>query len=454
MTTHFQTMAAIRFGYGLSQADSPPASVDDMLSRLRGPDRMAAAWPIAPFAQRARESLNFRLLRKSFRNSPDAGKKAVRKAYRKMFGGLMGDMRATVLRAMDGHDAFRERLVRFWADHFTVIGRGKGLRFVTTAYVEDAIRPNITGRFADLLKAADMHPAMLIFLDQTSSVGPDSPIGRRSGKGLNENLAREIMELHTLGVGAAYTQRDVRQFARLLTGLYYNFRTGSSFRAAAAEPGAETVLGQSYGGGPASVADIEAAFDDLARHPATARHIATKLAVHFVSDTPDPALVDHVAAVFSRSDGDLMATYAALLEHPAAWRKPGEKARQPFDFVVASLRALDVPAKHVAALSAARTRLLLAAPMEAMGQPWQRPNGPDGWPEEMDYWITPQGLAARIEWALLLAGRMGGAVRQQELARTALGTLSDTRMIEVVSAAESRREGIALVLASPEFNRR
>ncbi len=454
MTTHFQTMAAIRFGYGLSAADVPPDNVDDMLLRLRGPDRMVAAWPIASFPVRARESLDFRLLRKSFRNRPDADRKAVRKAYRRMFGGLMQDMRATVLRAMDGHDAFRERLVRFWADHFTVIGQGKGLRFVTTAYVEDAIRPNITGRFADLLKAADMHPAMLIFLDQTSSIGPDSPIGKRSGKGLNENLAREIIELHTLGVKGAYTQKDVRQFAKLLTGLYYNFRTGSSFRAAAAEPGAETVLGHSYGGGPASVADIEAAFDDLARHPATARHIATKLAVHFVSDKPDPALVDHVATAFAGSDGDLMATYAALLEHPSAWKNPGEKARQPFDFVVASLRALNVPAQTVAGLDAGKTRLWLAAPMEAMGQPWQRPNGPDGWPEEMDYWITPQGLAARIEWALLLAGRMGGDQRPQDLARTALGALVDTRMVQIVGAAESRREGIALVLASPEFNRR
>jgi len=454
MTNQFQAMAAIRYGFGLSPLDEPPASVQDMLNRLSGPDEAAQRWPIAGFDQRARETFALQDLRRKERKKGKTDVTEVKKLYHALARGLMKDVGASVQRAIGGDDAFRERLVRFWADHFTVVAKGKGLRFVTTAYVEEAIRPHVTGRFSDLLKSADTHPAMLVYLDQILSIGPHSPIGKRSGRGLNENLAREIMELHTLGVGASYTQKDVRQFAELLTGLFYNFRTGSKFRAAAAEPGAETVLGRSYGGGKASVADIHAALDDLARHPDTARHIARKLAVHFVSDSPDQGLVDHVAAAFRDSDGDLMAVYTALLEHPAAWANPGEKARQPFDYVVAALRALAVPPAYIGRLKPVDIRRWLFAPMAVMGQPWQQPNGPDGWPEETDYWITPSGLAARIEWALMVADKLGRRTDPRELARRALAGGADARMLQVVGAAESRREGIALVLASPEFNRR
>ena len=153
------------------------------------------------------------------------------------------------------------------------------------------------------------------------SVGPNSPRGLKSGRGLNENLAREVLELHTMGVGAAYTQTDVTEFAELLTGLSFNYRGGGFFEPDRAEPGAEQVLGQSYGGGDASVAHIHAALDDLALRPETARHICTKLARYFVSDVPDADLVAHMVAGYLRSDGHLGTVYAAMLEHPAAWRK-------------------------------------------------------------------------------------------------------------------------------------
>ena len=454
MTNQFQAMAAIRYGFGLSPLDEPPTSVQEMLSRLSGPDKAAQHWPIAGFEQRARETFELLDLRRRERKKGKTDLTEVKKLNRALVRGLMKDLGASVQRAIGGHDAFRERLVRFWADHFTVVAKGKGLRFVTTAYVEEAIRPHVTGRFSDLLRSADTHPAMLVYLDQVLSIGPHSPIGKRRGRGLNENLAREIMELHTLGVGGSYTQKDVRQFAELLTGLFYNYRTGSKFRPAAAEPGAETVLGRSYGGGKASIADIHAALDDLARHPDTARHIAWKLAVHFVSDSPDQGLVDHVAAAFRNSDGDLMAVYTALLEHPSAWANPGEKAKQPFDYMVSALRALAVPPAYIGRLKPVDIRRWLFAPMAVMGQPWLQPNGPDGWPEEADYWITPSGMAARIEWALMVADKLGRRTDPRELARRALAGGADARMLQVVGAAESRREGIALVLASPEFNRR
>ncbi len=454
MKPSFQTFAAIRYGYGLSPVVAAPASIDEMLERLRRPDEIAARYPITSFAQRATEERALGALRKARRANRNGAEAAFRSANQKATAGLLRDLRISMIRPMISSDGFRERLVRFWADHFTVSARGKGLRYVTTGYIEEAIRPHITGTFSTLFKSASLHPAMLIYLDQIQSTGPNSAIGRRKNRGLNENLAREAMELHSLGVGGAYTQTDVREFARLLTGLYYNFRTGFKYRVQAAEPGVKTVLGQQYGGTKPRLSDIYAAFDDLAAHPDTARNIARKLAVHFVSDAPNPALVDHVAAAFTDSGGDLMATYQALLGHPAAWENFAAKAKQPFGFMVSAMRAMKVEPRILEGLSLRQTRLYLAGPMQVMGQPWLTPSGPNGWPEAIGNWITPQGLAARIEWAMMVAVRLGKGLDPRDLAKTALADVADGRLFRVVSAAESRSEGVTLLLASPEFNRR
>jgi len=454
MKPSFQTIAAIRFGYGLSPVIKAPVSTSVMLERLAGPDAMALHYPIASFKKRAEEERALGFLRKARRAKKAGAIEAFRKANRIAMAGLLGDLGQSMIRPMVSVDGFRERLVRFWADHFSVAAKGKGLRYVTTGYIEEAIRPNITGSFGTLLKSASLHPAMLIYLDQIQSTGPNSIIGLKKHRGLNENLAREVLELHSLGVNAAYTQADVRQFAKLLTGLFYNFRTGFKFRPQAAEPGAETVLGRSYGGPDSRLRDIYAFFDDLAVNPDTARHIAHKLAVHFVSDTPDPALVEHIHAGFAESGGDLMRTYAAMLEHPASWEGLGAKAKQPFDFIVSSMRALGVAPTRISGLSTGKLRRYLAAPMQVMGQPWLQPQGPNGWPEGVEDWITPQGLAARIEWAFMASGLLGEGQDPRVLAPVALGELADERFINIVGSAESRPEGVALLLASPEFNRR
>ncbi len=459
MAASFQTLASIRYGYGLSPIVAPPQSVETMLDRLSGPDVIARDLPIVPFAIRAKEEVAMGKLRRARRKNVDGALAKLKAANRIAQGELMRELRVSLLRPAIAKDGFRERLVRFWADHFTVAAKGKGLRYVTTGYIEDAIRPLVTTSFGKMLRATTTHPAMLIYLDQIQSVGPNSKIGKKLGRGLNENLAREVIELHTLGVGGAYSQADVRQFAELLTGLYYNFRKGFSFRPSAAEPGAETVIGTSYGGPRGSLDDIYAVLDDLARHPDTARHIARKLVVHFVSDVPTPKLVAHVAAAFMASQGDLMAVYTALLEHPAAWENPGGKAKQPFDFLASALRALGigtggVGSDVVADLSIRKTRLYFQGPLQIMGQPWLQPPGPDGWPENLQDWITPQGLAARIQWALVAAGLWGNNTDPARFATTALGDMTDEVLLGVVGFAESRVEGIALALASPEFNRR
>ncbi|MFT4716590.1 MAG: hypothetical protein ACI861_000269 [Paracoccaceae bacterium] len=454
MTQFTSTLAAIRYGYGLSPHILPPNSTDEMLAKLIGPDEIAERLPIVGFTIRAEEEAAMGLLRRAKRNDEDGAQEALKAANKVAIVQQLHELRASLLRPAVAKDAFRERLVRFWADHFTVAAKGKGLRHVTTGYIEDAIRPHVTGSFSALLRKASTHPAMLVFLDQIQSVGPNSKIGKKLGRGLNENLAREILELHTLGVGGAYSQVDVRQFAELLTGLYYNYRKGFSFRPRAAEPGAETVLGHSYGGRSGELDDIYQVLDDLAHHPDTARHIARKLVVHFVSDEPDPRLVDHVTAAYIASQGDLRAVYAALLEHPIAWENPGVKAKRPFEFMASSLRALGVSSGDLDGMAIRKSRLYFTAPLQVMGQPWLQPAGPDGWPEALADWITPQGLAARIQWALLAAGLWSGRTEPVDFANIALGEMADARLRRLVGFAESRVEGIALVLASPEFNRR
>jgi uncharacterized protein (DUF1800 family) len=367
---------------------------------------------------------------------------------------------ATLSRQIDTPHGMRERLEQFWADHFTVVGKNALNRFLVTPYVEEAIRPNITGRFADLLRAATLHPVMMAYLDQDVSVGPNSRFAKkRPGLGLNENLAREILELHTLGVGAQYAQRDVREFAELMTGLAYSPEKGVRVLPKRAEPGPETILGTSYGSRIPNLAPIHSALDDIAARPETAAHIARKLAVHFVSDTPDPDLVSHIAAAFRESDGDLMACYTAMLEHPAAWHSIAEKVKQPFAFVTTGLRALDIPSEGLKSLRTHSVRDAFVQPLKMMGQPWQSAVGPDGWSEEASAWITPQGMAMRIQWAMTvpmaLSRELGESLPDPEtFGVTALGENWPSALRFAASSAQTKWEGVGIVLASPAFQRR
>ena len=457
------TIAAFRFGFGLPLPAGAPDAPADLRAALAGPDAAAAAHPAprtpevliatatAFEARRAARRAGEGGMMDGAMSAGMSGDMGDEKAAREVVDSLRLDgARAQIARALDAPDGLRERLVRFWADHFTVRNRVGLDSALPGAFVEDAIRPNLNGRFADLLRAATLHPAMLAYLDQVSSVGPNSDLGRRRGRGLNENLARELIELHTLGVGAPYTQADVRELAELLTGLGVEGFTGTVFRPTWAEPGAETVLGTTYGG--EGMAPIEAVLADLAARPETADHIARKLAVHFVADEPPPALVADLAAVFRATGGDLPSLHGALAEHPAAWAAPLAKMRQPFEHVVAGLRALGVTGAEVAALPRGPLRKHLIMPMARMGQPWQAPRGPDGWPEEAAAWVTPQLLAARIEWALEVPQRLVRDLPDPvAMARRALGGMAEGRVEWAAARAETRAEGVALVLSAPAF---
>ncbi|WP_295042445.1 DUF1800 domain-containing protein [uncultured Paracoccus sp.] len=444
----YPELAAIRLGYGLSPLADPladPAAVVASVA-LAAPDGDAISMARDYLPHRRR----FADLNRMGAGQDPADLQAVRDIMRDI------GRRATrirVARAVGG--GFGERLVQFWADHFTVTAGTLFDSLSSAAFVDEAIRPNLTGRFADMMLAAETHPRMIIYLDQAISVGPNSPAGRR-GRGLNENLAREMIELHSLGAGSGYDQRDVRQLALLLTGLAFrpNRDTTGFFDRTRAEPGAFQVLGQTYDrdGGMDAIRQVIA---DLADHPATAAHIARKLAVHFVSDDPPGSLVLRLTDAFRGTGGDLPTLYRLLAEAPELRDCFRQKVRQPFDYMIAALRACGFGQGDIMALDPRSVQNHLLAGLAAMGQRWGNPRGPDGWPEDASAWATAQGLAGRIDWAMRLLPKLGRDLPDpRDVLDAALGGTASDALRWAVPRAESPAEGLALILASPDFNRR
>jgi uncharacterized protein (DUF1800 family) len=343
-----------------------------------------------------------------------------------------------------------ERLAMFWANHFAVaVGKGPAVRILAGAFEREAIRPHVFGRFEDMLLAVETHPAMLIFLDNQQSVGPDSRASNQGKRGLNENLAREIMELHTLGVDGGYTQRDVTSLSRIITGwtvVGAEGRLGApgtfTFNRNAHEPGSQALLGVSYADD--GVGQGRAALRDLARHPATARHIAFKLARHFVADAPPPELVASLAATYTKTHGDLSAVYLALIGSEAAWTPNLVKIRSPLEFFIALLRASGERPKPNAIMAA----------LNAMGQPLWNPSGPNGFPDTVDAWASSEGLGTRIDVASLVANQTPGRTDPRRFAAETLGSLLSPDTEHAISRAETKAQAVSIAFLSPEFQRR
>lgn len=349
---------------------------------------------------------------------------------------------------------FAERLTWFWSNHFVVSAQNPRAIGFCGAFEREAIRPNVAGTFEEMLLAVVRHPGMLIYLDQAQSVGPDSMGGFISGKGLNENLAREILELHTLGVNGGYSQDDVVALAKILTGwsLDRNAAGGRDafrFYALRHEPGKKVLLGKAY---PAGEEGGIAALRDLARHPATARHVARKLAAHFLYDAPPEASVARIAKVFLDTGGDLKALARAVLDDPAAWDPALRKLRPPVEFVTAAMRAFGWWRFASGAPKEAIKRLAEGA--RDMGQfPFAAPS-PKGWPDDSQSWSGPDAVLARVEWAHATAERMAEKPNPSELAADVLGPLLGADTAGTIARAASAAQGLALLLASPEFQRR
>ncbi|PPR12163.1 MAG: hypothetical protein CFH41_00197 [Alphaproteobacteria bacterium MarineAlpha11_Bin1] len=342
---------------------------------------------------------------------------------------------------------FRERLVRFWSNHFTISITVSRLRSIAGAYEREAIRPHVTGRFVDLLTAVTRHPTMLIYLDNVQSTGPNSSFGRRRRRGLNENLAREILELHTLGAGGGYTQKDVTEFAKILTG--WRFRSSKfddagnfAFAKFMHEPGPKTLLGKTYLEN--GVNEGIQALQVIARHPATAKFVATKLARHFISDTPPAEAVEKLSQIFIESDGDLTALSQALVVLPYAWKEPFIKIKTPAELSISAFRLLGVPGRQKQAM----------APFRLLGQmPFSAPS-PAGWPDTAEDWISPESMIRRIQLMQLLVNRLQTDIDPRALARDSFGPVISENTRLSVERAESRKSALAILLSAPEFQRR
>jgi uncharacterized protein (DUF1800 family) len=346
---------------------------------------------------------------------------------------------------------FPERLVAFWSNHFCIsANKGPLARMWAGAFEREAIRPHVLGRFADMLKAVEQHPAMLFFLDNQQSLGPDSRAGINRKRGLNENLAREIMELHTLGVGSGYNQDDVTSLARIITGWTFVGRQGILgtpgsfvFNANAHQPGPQTLLGKTYEAD--GVEQGEAALADIARHPSTAKFIATKFARHFVADEPSPALVARLRDVFTNTDGDLKALTLALVDSDEAWAAPLTKLRSPYEFLVATGRLLArVPDDAGIYLGG----------LNVLGQPLWSPAGPNGFPDTNAAWAAPEGMKLRLDIAAQVASRVGNTLDPRDLLEFAFADAASADTRRTIEHAESRQQALALLLMSPEFQRR
>lgn len=469
-------IAANRFGLGARPDEAPVSdarrALRDQLSRWQAD---APAWR-GLTASAAALSADYQLQRELRTRDEPARREAQQQQRRRWRDDYQQAVQARLRSALETPAPFVERLVHFWSNHFAVsIEKGPVLG-LAGAFEAEAIRPHVLGRFEDILLAVERHPAMLIYLDQVRSVGPDSLLGRRSmrqaqdsdddkrRRGLNENLAREILELHTLGVRGGYSQADVTEFARALTG--WSITGGGlptprargeppegpvpedrlgrfEFRPALHEPGSRRVVGRSYpsGGEEQGVAILR----DLARSEATAQHLATKLARHFAGDEPAPALVRRLTDTFLRTGGDLGELARVLIDAPEAWVTAPLKFKTPWEWSVSALRALGL--KEAPVPQAVQW-------LDQLGQPVWRPGSPAGWDDVAASWAAPDALMRRVELAARITAREGRSVDARVLASQVLPLEAGAPTLSAIARSESPASALALLLVSPEFLRR
>ena len=439
--------AASHFGMGPRPAELAAVSADPrgwLAGQLKA---TSARLSIASSSERIQTMFDF--MRQQRAGSNDA--RDMRRYYRDTVRPLVADdLRRRLSFAVSTENPFRERLVGFWSNHFTVSHAGKRqLTAACTAYENEAIRPNLDGTFADMLLAVESHPVMLIYLDNHQSVGPSARLPRRRGRGLNENLAREILELHTLGVDGGYDQADVTSLARIITG--WTVSTGLLPRRlmsgpigefgyvdALHEPGTHELLGRKYG--EDGMEQGRRALHDLARHPSTARFIATKLVRHFVADDPPEKAIAAIETAFTSSGGHLPTVHRALIDLDAAWDADNKKLRTPYELLVATARGLDPPSNFLRGGFSRMLQLMNHVPFGA--------KSPAGWPDDAGHWGSPSALKARVEFGLQIGERLGG---RRDVRRAAEFMVASQDVRDAVDRADSPAQGLGLLLASPAF---
>lgn len=447
---HAATLAAHRFGFSETSLRAVQADPQGwVLAQFSAGSAQqhpfnAQALPDGPTALRLTREVLRTALRPQGGSDDDSARRDARQALRQANQrGLQRRWQHTVATGAP----VAERWLQFWSNHFCVAATKGSVLGLVWPHENEAIRPHAQGRFVDLLRASILHPAMLLYLDNAQSMGPDSRAGQRRGRGLNENLARELLELHTLGVNAGYSQADVTETARLLTGwtVRYGSDGAAQFEPALHQPGPKTILGKTYAEGPEALAAL---LTDLARHPATAQHLAGKLARHFVTDQPPAALVQAVAERFRASDGDLRATAQALFGHPLAWRADHPpKFKRPEELLLSAHRVLKLP------MGDAQLQAGMQA-VQAMGQSLGRAPSPQGWPDRREDWLSPDALYKRVQWAQRFGQQHADLADARQLAPLALGDDLSAATRQQVERAESGAQALSLWLASPEFQQR
>jgi uncharacterized protein (DUF1800 family) len=382
----------------------------------------------------------------------DQLKEERRAALQPLLEGVRDEMFARTRLATATSEPFRERWTLFWANHFTVSTTKLQASVLVGPFEREAIRPHVFGRFEDMLVASSTHPGMLMYLDQARSAGPHSLAGLYRHMGLNENLGREIMELHTVGADAGYTQADVTEFARALTGYSIGYKNDPSdeqgrflYRPQLHEPGTRTVMGRRYA--QEGEDQARAVLADLAASPKTATHLAKKLAIHFVADDPPPAVIGKLREAYLESNGDLAHVAQALIDAKECWSAEARKFKTPNEFVVSGYRAAGAvpsdPAKEV------------AQPLTFLGQrPFAAPQ-PNGWSDVAADWAAPDALVKRLTWATkfsaFYAPKDGAPV---DVAAATLGDRLSAPLKTAMARAETRFEAFSILLMSPEFQRR
>ena len=455
-------IATARFGLGARPGDLAAVAMAPhawLLDQIGGPAQQQPGIDALPST--AAVLTEVQALRRERRRNRQSNNEMARNYGRTVRRHYTDQVAARYRAAVATDTPFHERLVHFWSNHFAVSADKQPLAAIAGLFEQEAIRPHVSGRFADMLLAVEQHPAMLLYLDNQRSIGPRSSLGRRANRrrndrktGLNENLAREILELHTLGVDGGYSQRDVTSLAKIITGWSIGgsdergrFADGKpghfEFREAIHEPGTHTVVGQHYQ--DRGVRQGEDVLRDLATHPATAKTLCHKLARHFVTDAPPDSLVQRMQEAYMRSGGALDIVYRVLIDSEESWREQFSKYKSPHDFVVSALRAFqhqpDSPR-------------FVATALDLMGQaPW-RPGSPAGWPDTAAAWGGADALLKRIEWANTVARQLGARSNPLQLSEAVLGSAVQQRTQTALARAESFRQGTTLLLASPEFQRR
>jgi uncharacterized protein (DUF1800 family) len=393
---------------------------------------------------------------RAFRMVGKGDRSARRDARRRLVDIALAESCAAMTERVATTRPFVERLVAFWSNHLCVSAGAKAIVApLAGSYERQAIRPHVLGKFEDLVLASARHPAMLLYLDNAQSIGPSSPAARRarSGqgrRGLNENYARELLELHTLGVNGGYTQTDVQELARILTGWTVlglrEPRRGNggtiefTFVDALHEPGTATLLGNRYRAAGADQG--ERAIRDLCRHPSTATFVATKLVTHFVSDQPPATAVHRIASTFRDTGGDLRAVSRVLIDLPEAWSGDSRKFRTPQEWLVAVLRACDV----------ADVNERLIAVLRQLRHPLWSPQAPKGFGDSVQDWADPDSLMNRAEVARTIARRLyGAAIDPRRFLDLVDMTDSDVLRQMTSDASIPAPDRLALAIAGPAF---